>query len=368
MKKLLAIICVFVLILGGLTSCATSDVKDTDTESATENSSETSLDGGDEASKQALRAKFLEKADAVSVSDTSVTFTDGSDSDSVTVAKNPQKTLNLYSSFTTLWYEAGGTVAGCIGGSSAIEVYKEYIGRDITLDEGVSVVATSAAGKNWDVEGIVNMQPDLIICSTAMSGYSTIKSAAKSAGIQVIVMEYDDFSDYLKWFKVCCNLTGHGELWESVALKALDEVVSDLTECRKQNSNPSVFCMFSSSKTLTANTSNTVVGAMLEEMKAVNIVDSWYNEGAEERITVNLETVYAANPDIIIIQCHGGVDTVKQLVEEQYGDNAIWNALTAVKEGRVYYLDKALFHNKPNSRFADAYGVLAEILYPELAA
>ena len=30
----------------------------------------------------------------------------------VTIRKNPQKVVNLYASFTTLWYEAGGTVVG----------------------------------------------------------------------------------------------------------------------------------------------------------------------------------------------------------------------------------------------------------------
>ena len=127
--------------------------------------------------KAELRAKFLEKADQVIVEADSVTFEDAS-SETVTIQKNPQKTVNLYGSFTTLWYEAGGTVEGCIGGDSAITLYQEYIGRDITQDEGVTVVATSSSGKKWDVESIVALQPDLIICSTAMSGYSTIQAPA----------------------------------------------------------------------------------------------------------------------------------------------------------------------------------------------
>ena len=156
--------------------------------------------------KAELRAKFLEKADQVIVEADSVTFEDAS-SETVTIQKNPQKTVNLYGSFTTLWYEAGGTVEGCIGGDSAITLYQEYIGRDITQDEGVTVVATSSSGKKWDVESIVALQPDLIICSTAMSGYSTIQAPAEAAGIPVIAMSYNDFSDYLKWFKVFCNLS-----------------------------------------------------------------------------------------------------------------------------------------------------------------
>ena len=59
-------------------------------------------------------------------------------------------------------------------------------------------MATSSSGKKWDVESIIALRPDLIICSTAMSGYSMIESPANVAGIPLIALEYNDFSDYLK--------------------------------------------------------------------------------------------------------------------------------------------------------------------------
>ncbi len=54
------------------------------------------------------------------------------------------------------------------------------------------------------------------------------------------------------------------------------------------------------------------------------------------------------------------------MVEDTYGGNAVWQSLRAVQEGRIYYLEKILFHNKPNSRFGEAYLKLAEILYPDI--
>ena len=82
--------------------------------------------------------------------------------------------------------------------------------------------------RNTISDRIITLQPDLIICSTAMNGYSTIESPAKATGIPLIAVQYNDFSDYLKWFKVFCNLTGHEELWDTVALKSLDEVATVL--------------------------------------------------------------------------------------------------------------------------------------------
>lgn len=356
---------------GGTAQTETTGGNET-AESTGGSSGETTAPGGSgeetDTRREQLRAQFLAEADKVVVTDDAVTFSDASvtDGGTITIAKNPEKTLNLYASFTTLWYEAGGTVIGCIGGSSSVELYREYIGRDITQDEGVTVVATSSAGKNWDVETIIEMNPDLIICSTAMSGYSTIQAPAAAAGIPLIAVSYDDFSDYLKWFKVFCNINGQPELWDSIAMKALDEVLDVLLEAPAED-NPTVFSMFSGSNSLQANTSNTVVGGMIDALNAVNIVDTWENTTGAERLDINLETVFAANPDVIVVQCHAGAEAAQAQVEELYGDNPVWQSLDAVKNGRVYYLEKTLFHNKPNSRFAEAYQKLAEILYPDTA-
>ncbi len=253
---------------------------------------------------------------------------------------------------------------GCIGADTSSELYEEYIGRDITGDEGMTVVSTSSAAKNWDVESIIALQPDLIICSTAMSGYSTMQSPAAAADIPVIAVSYEDFSDYLKWFKVFCNLNDQPELWDSIAMKSLHDVVDVLLECPIEDNPPTVFSMFAGSESLQANTDKTVIGGMLTAMHARNIVDNEENITGAERLDINLEAVFAENPDIILVQCHAGMDEGRQMVEATYGDNPVWQSLQAVKDGKVYYLEKELFHNKPNSRFAEAYQKLAAILYP----
>lgn len=311
-----------------------------------------------------LREAFLSKANEVVISSDSVTFTDASGSNTpITLSKNPRNVSILYASFATLWYEAGGNANSIIGGDSAIEQYETYIGRDITQDHGMHIAATASNAKKWDIERILADRPDLIICSTAMNGYATISNPAKAAGINVIAVDYADFSDYLKWFKVFSALTGHEELWESVALTALDDVVKVLESCPEVES-PKVFCMFSTSTGLDANTSNTVIGEMLSQMGATNITDQWGATNSADRIEINLETVFAADPDVILIQCHAGTDIAKTALDNQFGQSPVWNALRAVKNNHVVFLPRDLFHNKPNRRFAEAYQMLAEILYP----
>jgi ABC-type Fe3+-hydroxamate transport system substrate-binding protein len=314
--------------------------------------------------REGLAAEFLTKADGVAVGESTVTFTDASGTEPVTVAKNPQNVMNLYASFTTLWYEAGGTVKGLIGGASSVALYEEQIGRDITQDEGVEIISASSAGKNWSTEAIVAKRPDLIICSTAMSGYASIQAPARVAGIPVIAVAYDDFQDYLKWFKVFSALSGHPALWDTVALKAMNDIIDILLQVPTKD-NPRIFSMFSGTDSLQANLSGTVVGDIAKQLRAVNIADTWFNAAGANRLTINLESVYVAAPAYILVQCHAEDEEVTALVDALYGDDPIWNALDAVKDGKVYFLQKTLFHNKPNRKFVDAYKILAEILYPD---
>ena len=164
-----------------------------------------------------------------------------------------------------------------------------------------------------------------------------------------------------------CNLNGQPELWNTVAMPALDKVVDVLCRIPENPENaPKVFAMFSATKdNITANTSNTVLGGMISEMQAVNISDADNTSGAE-RIEINMESVFAADPDMIVVQCHASKEDDAAQLDRVYGGNAVWQSLRAVKEGKVYFLEPHLFHYKPNSRFTDAYVTLAKILYPEI--
>jgi len=313
--------------------------------------------------KENIQNVFLKFLEEVSVTESSVIFPDSITGEPLEIMKNPERTVVLFPSLTALWYEAGGSAIGCIGGNAAESVYTEQIGRNIAEDAGMQTVALSSAGKQWDVEKIIALKPNLIICSDSMNGYAVISEAAKNAGIPVICADYDDFADYLKWYYIFCLLNGKPQLWEETALPVLNQVTEILTTIPNGES-PRVFSLFTGSGTMQANTSRTVIGEMLQLMNAENIADVNKNSMAE-RIECNLEAVYAEDPDIILIQCHADTDISRRKVENLYGKNPVWLSLRAVQSGRVYYLDKSLFHNKPNRRYAEAYRVLAELLYPE---
>ncbi|NLL81799.1 MAG: ABC transporter substrate-binding protein [Tissierellia bacterium] len=372
-KNLLKSITILSLILLVLTGCSDDKINDDSPEVETNTGAIIEVESGkeeaapiDEDNTDIILAELLTAANEVTITDTEVIFVDDSGRDQISIKKNPQKVAVLYGSHACLWVEAGGEVKIGIGGDSAIELYKEQIGRNILEDEGVVTVANSSSGKNWDIETILAEQPDLIICSTAMSGYSTISGPAEAAGIPVIAMTYSGVGDYLKWSKVFSNINDKPELFEEIAMNTAKEVANTIAKVPTEN-NPRVISLLPQSDAIQANLGASDMGVLIEELNGINVASALSADIEATRVEIDIETVFAENPDIIMIQCLASEEEARANLDAIFGTSPVWQSLDAVKNNKVYYMPKSLFHLRPNSQYSEAYSVMAEILYPDLS-
>lgn len=307
---------------------------------------------------------YLQKANEVKVTDDAVIFTDDSGRGELTIAKEPQNVAVLYGSLAALWYEAGGTIQLAIGGKSAVDLYNEQIGRDFTQDEGVTIVSESSSGTNWDVEAILATKPDLIVCSTGMKGYETIGGPAEAVGIPVIAINYNSVQDYLKWFKVFCNLVGRPDLWDTVANSTVQNIASIVSSVPKNQKALSCVVLNVNSGTMKAYTNSSEVGAIIVELGGANVADP---DGTAKgsSLDVSLEDLYNLDPDIVFLCEVGDPGESRELLEQMTKDNPVWQEIRAIKEGRLLYLEKSLYRNKPNHLYDLAYQKMAQYLYPD---
>lgn len=363
MKKLIALLLVLAMALS-LAACGTTTPKDTPPSTENDTPATETPTEPEAIVDNTLVEYYMQKANEVQVTDTHVIFTDDTGRGEISIEKNPQNAAILYGSLTCLWYEAGGVSPLLIGGKSAISLYKEQIGRDITQDEGATVVAESSSGTQWDVESIIAHKPDLIVVSMGMKGYETIGAVAEAANIPVIGIQYDHVQDYLKWFKVFCNLNGTPELWDEIANASAEKIIDVVSQIPKDVEEPRVLALSISSDKLKAYGTEAAVGTILYEMGACNVADH-DSENTFESVEVDLEQIYAMDPDVIVVVNRSLDGSTQETLEEMVGSNEVWQSLDAVKEGKVYYLDMRLFFNKPNWRYQEAYQIIAQILYPE---
>jgi iron complex transport system substrate-binding protein len=79
-----------------------------------------------------------------------------------------------------------------------------------------------------------------------------------------------------------------------------------------------------------------------------------------------LEHILVSDPEYIFFVQRGDDEVgMKKYVQQFLMDNPAWSELTAVKNGRVYFMEKNLFNLKPNHRWGEAYEIMEEILANE---
>ncbi len=91
-------------------------------------------------------------------------------------------------------------------------------------------------------------------------------------------------------------------------------------------------------------------------------------EGGRLSPWISLEELAASDPDLIVVlPC--GFDLARTRREMgALTDRAEWQALRAVREGRVHLADGNAYFNRPGPRLVESLEILAEILHPEPGA
>ena len=267
----------------------------------------------------------------------------------VTVEK-AERTAVLIGSFAQIWTLGGGKVV-----SGPDDAWNDL---DVDLDEDCINLGKINA---LSMEKLIASTPDFVLASPNIRQDVSWCDTLDKMGIPVAYFEVFDFNDYLNLFGIVTDITGRKDLYEkygSDVKREVDEILS-----KNRTDSPKVLCLLASTQYLKAkNSSSSVMGCMLRDLGCINIADS------ESSLMENLsiEYILQENPDYIFITQRGDdMEGMMKFVETYFVDHPLWNELDAVKEGRVYFMEKELYNLKPNHRWGEAYRKLQEILLYE---
>lgn len=285
-----------------------------------------------------------------SVSGAAVTFTD--DLGREVMVDSPECIAALLGSFAQVWMLAGGEV--CATADDAWD--------DLQLplpEETVNLGST----KNLSMELLLAARPDFILASTNTRQNVEWQETLEDIGVPVAYFDIDDFDDYLRFLKICTDITGRGDLYEQHGTAVQAEIDAVLEKNRQRMEGkpaPTVLCMTASASSVRAqNSEGTVLGAMLRTLGCVNIADS----DAMLMENLSIEHILLSDPDyIFFVQRGDDEEGMKEYVRKFLEENPAWSQLTAVKNGRVFFMEKNLFNLKPNHRWGEAYEILESTL------
>lgn len=206
---------------------------------------------------------------------------------------------------------------------------------------------------------IISLAPDLVIASSRLSNQLELKEAFEGCGIKVVYFDIPDLDGYLRVLKLFCGITGRSELYAEHGEKVADEVAEIIEKSRGKEAQKVLVLRASSSSIKVKNSEGTMLGGMLYDLGCVNIADS-------DRMileSMSVEGILLADPDkIFVLQMGDDMGTVKAGIERMFEENPLWYEIGAVKEGKVYFMEKRLYNIKPNARFGEAYEGLWSIL------
>ena len=263
----------------------------------------------------------------------------------------PKRVAALIGSFADIWCLAGGK------DSLAAAANDAWTSFDLNLAEDVINIGSA---KDPTAELILASEPDLVLCSSNTQADMDLLPTLEAAGIPTLCFDVENFDDYLRMLKICTELTGCPENYETYGV-AVQEVVAEALNLR-DDSAPSVLYLRASSGGVKAKgSSGNLLGEMLAELGCRNIADS--DDSLLENLS--MEAIVQADPDYIFVVLQGtDTEALQRVVEENLLQDPAWQTLTAVREGRYYTLENELYNLKPNARWGEAYEKLAEILYP----
>lgn len=258
----------------------------------------------------------------------------------------------LLGSYAEVWLLAGGSLC-----AAPDDIWVDY---DLEIPEDVVNLGTI---KSLSLEQLFQSEPDLIIASSNSSQHVQWQPVFEDAEIPVLYFDVNTFEDYLRMLKVCTDLTGHPELYQQYGTEQEARIQAVLEQAAKEPAQKVLSLRASAAKIRAKNSHNNVMGEMLADMGCINIADS--DETLLENL--NIEHILLENPDkILIVETGDDLEGLRKNVEAMFRENPLWQELDAVKNGKVYYMEKPLYQMKPNARWAEAYEKLAELLYEDV--
>lgn len=213
-----------------------------------------------------------------------------------------------------------------------------------------------------DIEKIVASGADLIIMSPRfLVKHTATFDEHNIASIGINNSTYPDTLKLIENFGIAFNAEDKAQ--EIIdKFRDREKIILDRISGKEA---PRVMIMHGSAGTFTLARDTTFAGSLVKMVGGTNVTEGLpLEENLGSFVPFSQEKVVEINPDIILRIAHGKAEDTKKMFEDEFNTNPVWQEINAVKNGRVYDLDNALFFANPGLRAIDSLEYLAGILYP----
>ena len=233
----------------------------------------------------------------------------------------------------------------------AIGAGGRIVGRtqwDVHPDEARSIPDVGP-GLRPNVEAVLARQPDLVVLYASEDNRAAA-AQLQAAGVRTLALKIDSIGSFVRGARLLGRATGRN----AEAAAVVDSVSRTLDRVRAATAGlerPTVFWHIWDSPIITVG-----AGSYMSELVEIAGGRNIYSDLSEPSASVALEDIVRRDPQVVL----AGPDGARAMRE-----SAVWQALPAVRAGRIAIVDTTLV-GRPSIHLGEAAVSLARILHPEL--
>ena len=262
---------------------------------------------------------------------------------------NPQRVVALYGSYGDVWRIAGSTLAGTTSDLPA-------------GDDGAQVLGSHTEP---NMELLFTLNPDFVILSADAAEHQEIAQMLDQANVPYALFSHQDYRGYMEMVKLFTEITGREDLYQAQVDQVelpIQAMVNEAAEFEGKDHPTALLLRAYSTNVRAKGSEGTVAGCILKDMGFDNIADG--DSPLSENLS--MEAILLADPDYIFVTTMGSsTEAALESLASLLTNNPAWATLTAVRNDHFYVLDKELFHQHPNARWAESYAIIRDILLGE---
>jgi len=293
--------------------------------------------GGSQAEKEKVSGAYL-------------TFADDA-GNNIVLQQPPQRVVVLSSSMLNMVDAVGGNLAG------------RSTSKNDKLPERFKDVPEVGPVYNISVEKLVSLNPDLILGNA--NQHEKFKDVVGANKVPFALFKVRTYEDVKRALKVVGKIYGKPDVAEE-KIKELDAQIAQIAAKLPQGEKKRALIIHATPNNVTVETTHSIAGNCLELLGQQNVAKIPGGKEEQAKIPYSIETLVEANPDVIFITSMGSGERVKNRLRQDVESSPVWQALPAVREGRVYVLPENYFLLNPGLDFPKAVELMARDLYPEV--
>lgn len=241
----------------------------------------------------------------------------------------------------------------------AVGAGEQVVGRDTFSDYPESARALPDIGGGfgeYDLETIVSLAPDLVLAGSINT--PELVQSLEDVGLKVYYLANpSDLEGTFASLQTLGTLCGRAKEADKLVTDLRSRVDAVKAALKDISDKPGIYYELDATDPAKPYTPGpgTFYTALIEEAGGINIGASLSGEWAQ----IGLEALLSADPDLILLG-----DAMWGITPESVAQRPGWEALTAVKEGRVLPFDDNLIA-RIGPRQVDGLEALAAVLHPE---